>query len=752
MLAMKAWQRFIALYTEAASKKESRRLLLTAGRKLAICEIKLRLLLIKAGELNPNSLWQEKCSLKLSLDGKTKKVLNASVSQTRKEYLFDFWNSQFSFCSDNGREALRRGYVSVAVKALEQEKLDEACASIQPLLSFWPDAGSSISLHEKLLLNGLILSPDGDLAELKEWWTAFDLVKSEISENSLQRIVDQSGAGACRLLAVGRDVEADWLIERFARLQPDHQRILRAQAELAVSKKDWREAVDYWQLAAAVSNPITTKSRTHVAKNAKEMARRSQYAKNQLRNARIGLAQELRDNGRRRESDELINRVLEMLPDHRIMKNDPNLLNLLRTYVQDALNEDGALESRSSSAGTRRIAICLDVFKISEIHTHSRVVYAVSRNLLELDPNLEIHLIITNERLAVTTPALNSSFNPANIERMMDRAVNAMPEFIGKRFFQHVFRNSGLEGVVSTCKSIFEINPEVILYGGGHRGLFSNESRVIRHCLFDYFPTAFFYIQANNQVDEKTDLIIARGPHAIEGNIGNAIVRVQPYPTIDKSAQLDEVLIDPIKFDNKIIVSAIAGVRMDVHIQKMDRDEMKEMFSILDRVPGAVWHIIGASKPDLIAKTNPEISQRIYKGQIVLHPLLPFEEFTDLVSNASLFFHMPGLTGGSGGASVARRSGVPVVTFEHSDVSGRQPPETVFSDEELSKAVDLSFNLLSDLACWEETVNAQFAHTQWIRDTATSGFYDCIFETAERYLKRSSVRSSPQSPMLAEGL
>src|SRR5690606_34719474 len=150
--------------------------------------------------------------------------------------------------------------------------------------------------------------------------------------------------------------------------------------------------------------------------------------------------------------------------------------------------------------------ICLDILKVSAVHTHSRVVFTMCRNLLRHDPGLEIHLVITNERFAVTTPVLASSFNPLRDDEVIALARSALGEFYDRRFHMQFHRDAGLEGVVRSCKAIVALQPDLLMYGGGHRGLFSNESRLVRHALYDLFPTAFFYIQSNNEVDEKNDM------------------------------------------------------------------------------------------------------------------------------------------------------------------------------------------------------------------------------------------------------
>lgn len=527
----------------------------------------------------------------------------------------------------------------------------------------------------------------------------------------------------------------DWLLGLliYVASRPNLETLrIRRRAIAAMRRGDWRAAVDQWQWLAIQSKSIA-RGQAGKVPAPDEIQRKMNYARNQLRTARLHLARELHSEGKSREFRALTARIMEMIPDQRVLKKERDIIDLVRTYVQDALQEDGVAVRHSAVPGKPlRIALCLDVLKVSDVHTHSRVVFAMCRNLMAVSPDIETHIIVTNERFAVTTPVVATAFNPARSAIIYQMAREAFGEDYGTRFFMHVFHNTGLEGLINSSKSIIDIAPDVILYGGGHRGLFSNESRVIRHCLYDHFPTAFFYIQANNQVDDKLDMIIARGPHEIEGDAGEAMVRVQPYPTINEQNLMDDAPIDMDRQGRKVIVSAITGVRMNVQMEEQSDTNLKTMFSILDRVPGTVWYLIGAANPDDLVASNSLISRRVEAGQIKVYPVQPFETFTEMVNKASLFLHMPGFTGGSGGATVARRMGIPILTFRHSDVSGRQPQETIFAKGDVKGWAALACRLLTEQDVWLDTVKAQRAHTDWIRRTSGQGFYDCLAEASEK--------------------
>ncbi|WP_425041402.1 hypothetical protein [Primorskyibacter sp. S187A] len=525
---------------------------------------------------------------------------------------------------------------------------------------------------------------------------------------------------------------------------------LRHQAMAAEKQGDWAAAMGHWQHLAILSHPPRGEAGdppavlTPLQPDAPEddALRKTRHALAGLRRARAHQAMALFAQGDTRKAAALVAQVVESLPDHRMLKNEPIILDAVSHYLRRALAEDGqGPETVTVSAQKPHvIVLCLDILKISDVHTHARVLFAICRNLLELDPNLTTHLVVTRERFAVTTPVVASAFDPQRRVLAAQKAAAALGPLYGTRFFLHMRESPGLEGVLETCRFMLDLKPDVVLYGGGHRGLFSNESRVVRHALFEHLPSAFFYIQSNNQVDPALDMIIARGPHAIEGDAGAARIRVQPYPTIvNDETEPPPPEITPAKRGSKIIVSAIAGLRMRARLAQQDRATLETLFALLDRVPGAVWHMIGAADPEGLARDLPVIGKRVAKGQIVVHPVLPFAEFVTRVEAAALFIHPPGFTGGSGGAAVARKAGVPILTCRDSDVSGRQPPETVFETRDMAGLTAKACEILQSDAAWAEVVSRQIAHKQWIRETAAQGFYGCLCETVEAYHARKAV-------------
>ncbi len=669
----------------------------------------------------------------------------------QRAMLAEYWQAADTL-PEAHQARLRKAYAALAAHRNRARRQHIALSALQPILARWPDYPTAYPLYYKAVLQMV----QDDLAQGEtagtgwamqdSWWAFFRTRQDMLDQKTLGQIWALSLRFANQLQTDGHMQAAERIILPAFKTWEDNSAALVVLARAAEARRDWRIAAQHWQLYAAITNPVSTKSGTIRADNAKERARKTNFARASLRSVRAELALECRAAGRLREFRELAARIVESLPDQRLLKYDTRLLEVARLYVQDALREDGMrAPHRAAPAKLRRVVLCLDILKLSEVHTHSRVIFTICRNMLRHDPDLQMDIVITNERFAVTTPVVSPSFNPTRSSDIEDRARAAMGDLFGARFHLHMLGGTGLEGVVDSCKHILDLAPDLVLYGGGHRGLFSNESRLVRHALFDYLPAAFFYIQANNEVDARFDMIIARGPHAIEGEPGDVPVRIQPYPTIvEEALSAAQTAVDPAKADTKTIVSAITGVRMDVLLKEMKGDEADRFLSILDRVPGAVWHFIGCKDVAAVKKANPALAARIDAGQVRLHTVMPFDQFTALVSGAALFLHLPGFTGGSGGAAVARRGAVPILTFNHSDVSGRQPPETVFDGGDAAGFADMAVQLLQDRAEWQRIAERQIAHTDWIRQTSVEGFHDCMREAAALGAGRIGASGDPQ--------
>lgn len=423
----------------------------------------------------------------------------------------------------------------------------------------------------------------------------------------------------------------------------------------------------------------------------------------------------------------LLNRVLLDLAGPHELKTDTQLIDCLRDYVAAAL-PDGTI--KATTTPPRSIVICLDILKITARYTHARAVFAICNNLLHADPQLRIDLVISNERLVAGTEAIAPDKAALNAS-----AQEAMASFFGARFFLHVLEERRLEGIVSGCRKILELAPDLVLFGGGHRGPVSNESRVLRHCLFPHLPVAFFFFQANDQVDDRADLIIARGPHRIEGYPQKAAVRVQPYPTLPHLASPSLVQNNP--DGPSVIVSAIAGARMEAKLEELGQRKLNRFLELLDTRPGTIWHFIGAEDPARMIAGNRALRTRVSRGQVIVHPVLPADAFTELAQAARLFLHFPGFTGGSGGAGIARRAGVPILAFDHSDVAGRQPPETVFDeDADVAPCLTLASQILTDDACAQRIIAAQDEYSAWLRAHAADRFLECLAEACVIGCKR----------------
>ncbi len=409
----------------------------------------------------------------------------------------------------------------------------------------------------------------------------------------------------------------------------------------------------------------------------------------------------------------LLTQALATVAGPHDLKTDRPLIDSLAAYIGMQLPAPTAPGPK-----LRRVVLCVDILKTSGHYRHGGTVFQICRALMECDPALEIHLLISNEhRTAVQSP------DPAPESALPKMAETALAGHFNTRFFLHIQSGAGLQGLLDSCEKLLALAPDLLLFGGGHRGPVSNESRLLRHCLFPHLPTAFFFFQCNDQVDERCDLILARGPHRIEGRPKAVPIARQPYPTLTVDSRMGAFTPaqGPVQ-----IVSALVGSRLEARLTELGQRRLRRFLSLLDTWPGAVWHFVGAEDVAGLVARNPALHARIKRGQVVVHPMLPGDEFTQLLQQARLFLHLPGFTGGSGGAGLARRAGVPILTFRDSDVAGRQPPQTVFAPNQSANYLALARRILEDEDTARQIVALQQSHSAHLRDTAASNFLTCL--------------------------
>ena len=298
-------------------------------------------------------------------------------------------------------------------------------------------------------------------------------------------------------------------------VSPEALHALAVLAMLAEHQQDWRRAVGRWQLLASVTNPITTKSRSHVAQNVAVMMRWTTLARARLRIARCTLAEETRAQGQRRESDELIARIVETTPDQHALKSDKTAVNLVRSYVQDALRDDGVAMPPPLATDLVRIVLCYDVICPLTLDE----VIRICSDLLRHHPQLSIHLVVSNERFIVSTPMLPPSFDAPDQDTLNTALRGAMPAPFDENLQVTVCSRKGLEGIVGNCTEILSLRPDVIVFAGGQEGPFSPESVIIRQCLYDTLATVQYTPSAQATFDGQSDLHAVLVPASEGGNV-----------------------------------------------------------------------------------------------------------------------------------------------------------------------------------------------------------------------------------------
>ncbi len=536
-----------------------------------------------------------------------------------------------------------------------------------------------------------------------------------------------------KLEEVGKALE---LLEEAERAGPPHRDLYRLQGECYFMTENWRASLAAWYRASSMTQRGDTKMIERIRR--KVMRCNAQLALEELHK------------GDRVAAAEHMAQAVEAVDYSVYLKVRRDMVDPIVAYARDVLETQGA-RAREVPAKPLNIIICLDVIKISPVHSHKHLYLSLAASLAALDPNITVTLVASYERQISWNAGFEDYYRPDNITVLRDFIDEKVPEDLRARIDVRYFESFGLRGVIRTCESILAMQPDMILYGGGRSGYHANESLLVRHILYKYVPTGFFFVQSNNDVDEVADVIIARGRHPLNGAPGEALVRYSPYPPFPglQAAVVPESMA-ALPDDRKRIVTAWVGVRLDKTLHGYENGEVDRILDLLERMPDADWHLIGADDPAKLLAHHKRFADLRRRGRIVVHPVLDYDEFYHIASSAALFFQPPGFTGGGGGASIARNNDVPIICFAHSDVAPMQPRDYVFVEEDLDAGLEAAHAVLTDHRERSKLVNRQWTLLERRRSNAPGQFYEAMQEGVAHFTARMEAPAGPPDPAPAE--
>lgn len=512
---------------------------------------------------------------------------------------------------------------------------------------------------------------------------------------------------------------------------PPTRDVHRLLGEIYFVLEQWEESLRYW-----------FKTATLTKRSEQSMLRRIGL-KVMRCNAQLSV-QALRQ-GNKILAAERLAQAIEAIDFSVYVKIRKDMVEAITAYILDEIGKT-CPKPAPRSEKPKRIAIVLDVIKVSQVHTHKHLYLSLAAAMAALDPDITVDLIATFERQLTWNAGCEEYYKPSNHKILEDFIHEVVPEDIASRLKVHYLESFGLRGLIGTCRDILAMNHDIILYGSGKRGFHGNESLLVRHVLYPYTPTGFFFVQSNNEVDGVNDMIIARGRHPIEGEPGDVRIVYQPYPPFPglQAAWVPDGHEDGVSSGIRI-VTAWVGVRLDKTLNAYSEEDIDDILRLLDEVPDAEWHLVGAENGANLLKHHKKFAEYRRKKRIVVHPVLDYPAFYKIAASASLFFQPPGFTGGGGGASIARNNGVPILCFRHSDVAPLQPQDFVFEEDCLTDGVNAALHILKSTEARDYLVGLQSEMMESRRAEAPQKFYDCLVETIAIYNRRLEARSPAES-------
>ena len=522
----------------------------------------------------------------------------------------------------------------------------------------------------------------------------------------------------------GRSGAALSLMEDAERNGAPSCEVFQMLGELYFKSEDWHKSLSSWHRAITMAPQKESEIRRKIM--LKVMRCHAQLSLQKLQAGdQVGAAEHLS------QSIAIVDRKTHV-------KVRQDMVNAITTYILDVLAKENIPVAKPKAA-PKRIVICLDIIKISEVHTHKSMYVSMAAALAELDENITVDLIATHERQLSLNAQFENYYRPEKIAELKAYIVENVPEALRNRISVQYFESFGLQGVTQTCREILAMKPDVVLYGGGKNGLHANESLLVRHLLYKYVPTAFFFVQSSNVVDARNDIIIARGDYPIVGDPGETLIRHQPYPSmLGLEAAPNASTPPPSKNDRRSLVTACVGVRLDNILNRFAPENIGIVLNLLERNPDLDWYLVGAINPKSLLSENKKFMILRRAKRIFIHSVLPYDKFYHLVAFADLYLQLPGFTGGGGSASIARKNEVPIICFKHSDVASMQPSEAVFAEDALEQGIIEAHKLLNDPKAKEQLVKSQLLSLETRRAEAPAGIYSCLKDAVRIYKSRNA--------------
>lgn len=384
----------------------------------------------------------------------------------------------------------------------------------------------------------------------------------------------------------------------------------------------------------------------------------------------------------------------------------------------------------------KKIIFIVDRIKLGKKLSHVNFYCGIASSLASINKNTEITLFISNEgTITVGDKEKYSSQGYKDYRYIEKQAKRLAPHSYNTNFFIEMIDpkdGPGIKPILKAWNFIWSREPDVLLYFGGNL----NESKILRRVLYKYFPTIFLFTQIKNEPDKYCDLIVPPVKVSFKSSIDKRKIRVVKYPGpfLPDNEYSNRKLPFSKNPSDLIIATILSGNRIQRSFENYSDETVKNILGILDSIPNARWIFVGITDSDSFYNANKELYKKKESNQIVT-----IEYIDDLISfmeQVDLFLHLPRLTGGGGGASIAISKDVPVLTFRYSDVAARVPEQSIFEDNEISLFKEKAEELLKNPNLRVELSNLQGKFMNNISEKAKYKLYKVCIEATKNFQKR----------------
>jgi len=315
--------------------------------------------------------------------------------------------------------------------------------------------------------------------------------------------------------------------------------------------------------------------------------------------------------------------------------------------------------------------------------SHLSVVVGLIKALCFAYPDARIYILVCNpEVVRSNNKEKNIIINRRGLQKYSGY-IKRFSDYLRTALLAHEYHALTLSYNYENLEAlVYEINvfkPDITFFWGG-----IHNCEKLKRVIYGNYPVVFCFFNNKNRVNRLADIYLARvRDQVIYGPHQESKVAYQPFavyvPDDGFNYPMDHIVR---KVNDVILITVISQDRLFLALQGYRKETLDYFFSAFNRNENIRWiFVVGSNgRSSDIAKIDPRFEFLIKNGRIMIHDEWE-PHLRALYRLCDLYVHLPGLTGGGGGVSMARAEALATLCFNGSDACNVQWPGAIYHDE-----------------------------------------------------------------------